>query len=326
MSKYIVFLDCTEITFSESLNIIKFFETNCLNAVRIIVCHQERIPSVGLVEGIKYTSASENLKSVFEIAKSYEADLLYIKAPLLISEKQIASMQLLFNVDSLFGSVIPRFSNLEGLIWSLPFPGRKCEPLFSDEARLAIPAYWIISELSVACCLVRKNQISCPLFIPPYQKFTSVMVHVLCSMRRRTFRPVVDNSTVIKTNLDDNCIYPPLSVEDNFLFQEYGINRFNLPKIASEDREYFEKVFPSKDAVQDWYECNPCHQFEKLYAAAHPKPGLKKRLALDCRGMLAHSCGTTISQLGFLKGFEIHSKEVDSTPYQTKHSVRGAAL
>jgi len=120
----------------------------------------------------------------------------------------------------------------------------------------------------------------------------------------------MDNRVVISTELGADQLFPQLGESDAARFEEAMFRDFSYPVVESDDAEHFKKTFPFEDNVFQWYDDHVCHRLEGLTAAAYPPNG-KRSLLLDCRNILAHPCGTTVAQLGFLSGFEHFVDEWD---------------
>lgn len=261
-------------------------------------------------EALTDKSPSRAFEFAFKAAEAARAHLLYLRAPVPLTDAMLAKLHSTLEMDALFGAAIPRFATLENdQVWLLPMDGEKSAAVLTRRALASLPEYWVVSEFPVACCLMRASVVANPPPLEQYESAAGVLAHILCAIRRRTFRPVVDNRVVVPTDADAGLLYPELSEADRTMFSESVFSRFTFPQTGGEGADYFSKSFPSKDAVAEWYAELPVHRLERLLVAAYPPVGRQRSIVIDCRGMLAHFCGTTVAQLGFLEGFQ--SMETD---------------
>src|SRR5690606_37372169 len=111
--------------------------------------------------------------------------------------------------DALFGAVFPRFAQSEtDLVWVLPNDGEAPAALLTRRALAALPDHWIVSEMPATCCLIRASIAANPPPIGHYESAAGVLMHLFCSIRRRTFRPVVANRVVVPTDADTSWLFP----------------------------------------------------------------------------------------------------------------------
>lgn len=258
--------------------------------------------SAEVLDGLRPAQA---FRRAVEAAEQSCSHLLYLRAPVVLADPMLAGLQEVLARDALFGAAIPRFADPNtGQVWLLPKEGDEPEPVLTRRALAALPEYWVVSEFSVACCLIRHSVVA---NVPPlgcYESTAGVLMHLLCAIRRRTFRPVVSNRVVVPVGAGAKRIFPTLSKADQETFVETVFSRFTFPQTGGDGGDYFSKAFPSKDSVAEWYAELPVHRLERLLASAYPSASRRRSIAIDCRGMLAHFCGTTVAQLGFLGGFE----------------------
>lgn len=256
-------------------------------------------------EILEKSSAAQAFERAFKVAEASSANLLYVRAPLQPTDATIAGLRELLAADALYGAAIPRFSTPEDdRVWLLPACDLPPAPVLSRRALAVLPEYWLVSEFPVACCLLRASLVANPPPLVHYESAAGVLMHLLCAIRRRTFRPVLANRVVVSTNAKSDVLFPVLSQSDQITFDESVFSRFTLPQAGGEGSDYFSKAFPSKDSVAEWYAELPLHRLERLLAAAYPPVGRRRSIVIDCRGMLSHFCGTTVAQLGFLNGFQ----------------------
>ncbi|NMG29128.1 glycosyltransferase [Aromatoleum evansii] len=255
-------------------------------------------------------SAAEAFTRAFEAAEASCSHLLYLQAPVVLTDSMLAGLHEILAKDALFGAAIPRFADsATDLVWLLPKEGDESKALLTRRALAALPEYWIVSEFPVACCLIRSSVVANPPPLGHYEAAASVLKHLLCAIRRRTFRPVIANRVVVSVDAEGDLLFPELSQVDHAAFVETVFSRFTFPQAGGDGADYFSKSFPSKDSVAEWYAELPVHRLERSLVAAYPPVGRQRSIVIDCRGMLAHFCGTTVAQLGFLEGFQ--SMETD---------------
>lgn len=308
VNKYLLFIDCNGVDGAGLGQYFAELRLTCSIPDAMLVFGANDAPATvyeGPVEILAQHRPSEALTYAFRRATLQKAHFVYLRAPLTLSDAAIRSMQHLLDEDPLFGAVIPRFSDeATDLVWSVPWRDESSRPLLTRRALAALPRRWVISEIGSACCLIRSSQVANPPFLPGYETLQGSVLHFLCSIRRRTFRPVIDNRTILPAQVSGGELYPALPETDRETFRNTVFTRFTFPQAGTQDNDYFTKTFPAEDKVNDWFDIHPCHRLERLCAAAYPAAGLRRSILVDCRGMLAHYCGTTVSQLGFLKGFE----------------------
>lgn len=282
-------------------------------------------------EGVEVLPACATVKQAFEqaftMAEDSRSQLLYLKAPLAPSDSLLYGLQEALEQDALFGAAIPRFSNAEDdLVWSLPRGGNAPAPELSRRALAVLPVTWIISEIPVACCLIRRTIVANPPPLENYETTDGALMHLLCAVRRRSFRPVLANRVVLPSELGADVLFPSLTPADVSTFSETVFSRFTFPQVGGAGADYFSQSFPSKDAVAEWYAELPLHRLERLLAVAYPPAGYRRSIALDCRGMLAHFCGTTIAQLGFLQGFQSLAPDWDIHVWAQEFAIKAHGL
>lgn len=272
-------------------------------------------------------SAAQAFQRAFKASEDSRSHLLYLRAPLLPTDALVAGLRGILAHDALFGAAIPRFAAPENdQVWLLPTDGDVPAPLLTRRALAALPEYWVVSEFPVACCLLRASVAANPPPLEHYESVAGVLQHILCAIRRRTFRPVVANRVVLPTNAEASVLFPVLSQADKAIFMESVFSRFTFPQAGGEGADFFSKSFPSKDSVAEWYAELPLHRLERLLVAAYPPVGRRRSIVIDCRGMLAHFCGTTVAQLGFLQGFQSMDTDWDIQVWAQDFAIKAHRL
>lgn len=278
-------------------------------------------------EILEKLSAAQAFERAFKVAEASSANLLYVRAPLLPTDATLAGLCEILATDALYGAAIPRFATPEDdQIWLLPACDLASSPELTRRALAVLPEYWLVSEFPVACCLLRASLVANPPPLVHYESAAGVLNHLLCAIRRRTFRPVLANRVVVSTNAKSDVLFPVLSQSDRTTFEESVFSRFALPQAGGEGADYFSKAFPSKDSVTEWYAELPLHRLERLLVAAYPPVGRRRSIVIDCRGMLAHFCGTTIAQLGFLDGFQSMDTDWDIHVWAQDFAIKAHRL
>lgn len=243
------------------------------------------------------------LEEAFACAALHGADLLYVRVPLQPSSALLEALRTQLYADAMFGVAIPRFAEQESdLVWSIPTTGSPARPLLSRRALAVLPTRWIISELPVACCLLRCSQVSNAPPLGDYESPAAVLYHLMCLMRRRGFRPVLCNRVVLPSGVPGAGLFPELLPADARRFEQGVFRHFTYPQSAKAPD--FSTPLPAEDKTPEWFLRHALHRLEPLAAAAYPAAGTRRSVVVDCRGMLPHFAGTTVAQLGFLRGFE----------------------
>lgn len=186
--------------------------------------------------------------------------------------------------DPLFGSAQPRFaqSATDG-VWPLPAAGSEADAAATSRAALArLPRGVITAERLAALTVIRWEVVSA---MTPNAQFATVrgaVAHDLCQARRRGFRNVVANRVVVPSALPPGDLYPELAEDDaGRLLALYP----DAARAAAENGKLAQR------------------RLEPLLSAAHPAPGARRRLLLNCRGLTMLHNGTSKCVLGMLDGF-----------------------
>lgn len=302
----IVLVDVSGIPSHELAGYLSVLNLSLSSGEQCLVFGQDRVElSPHGVDFLTDVTPSQAFELAFKTAEAAHSHLLYLRAPVVLTDAMLAGLHDTLAKDAMFGAAIPRFAAPgNDLVWLLPKDGETPVPALTRRALAVLPEYWIVSEFPVACCLLRASVAANPPPLENYESAAGVLTHLLCATRRRTFRPVVSNRVVLPVKADAELLFPTLSEADRAMFEETVFSHFTFPQAGGEGADYFAKSFPSKDSVADWYAELPLHRLERLLAAAYPPAGVRRSVVIDCRGMLAHFCGTTVAQLGFLEGFQ----------------------
>lgn len=308
---FVLFINASEISASE-FN-IAILRKHCSNVVRYVffVPQGNTIPDAD--EYFKTTTnPSEALLEACAIAAEHAAHLVYLGAPLPVSDALLISLCKGLEEDTLFGIASPRFAEARtDLVWSLPTKKRGASPTLTRRAVAALPATWITPEFLTACLLIRDRIVANPPVMGHYESLEGALLHLLCKARRRSFRMLIHNRVILPCDVDASRLYPILPSPDQKNYAHSCLVSFSYPSPEGEDAEHFKKKYPPEDTVAAWYEEHPMHHLERLCVAAWPPRNGRRRVCIDCRGMMAFFCGTTVSQLGFLKGLEAYANTWD---------------
>lgn len=260
----------------------------------------------------KTADPAKALLEACSLAAKHNAHLVYLSAPLPVSDAMLTQLCVEMEKDPLFGMATPRFADAcTDLVWSLPNTEHRAAPVLTRRALAALPEQWIVPEFPTACLLIRDRIAANPPILAQYASLEGALLHLLCKARRRSFRMLVHNRTVLPCSTDTSLLYPDLPSSDREKFTHDCLSSFDYPLPEGEDAEHFKKKYPPKDPAVEWYEDHPMHHLERLCVAAWPAHGQRRRICIDCRGMMAFFCGTTVSQLGFLKGLEAYTDTWD---------------
>ncbi len=187
--------------------------------------------------------------------------------------------------DPLFGTAQPRFAHsaTDG-VWPLPAAaGPEVGAAMTSRAALArLPRGVMTAEWLAAMTAIRWEVVSA---MAPDTQFATVrgaVAHDLCQARRRGFRNVVANRVVVPSALSPGDLYPALPAGDAArLLALYP----DAARAAAENGKLAQR------------------RLEPLLSAAHPAPGVPRRLLLNCRGLTTLHNGTSKCVLGMLDGF-----------------------
>ena len=199
-----------------------------------------------------------------------------------------------FDRDPMFGTVQPRFSTLEtDEIWPLGgINAEDCLHLLPRNALPLLPEYTITPELLGVCMVIRREVLQevdqCP---DGFGTVRGFLKRHLSQARRRGYRNLVSNRTVMGIQLPGQRAYPLLSVEEqNLLYTAY-------PEVGRAD---------------SWSQNHWQSTFETLLSCARSNyTNRRLRLLLDCRGLPELHNGTSQHIIGMLVGF--HSLETEWT-------------
>lgn len=245
------------------------------------------------------------------LAAEHSAHLVYLDAPLPISDAVLQPLSAALEKDPLFGMATPRFANSQtDATISLPsYPGEPVTARLSRRALAYLPEQWIVPEFLTSCIVINKRIAANPPILNSYDSLVAALQHLMSSARRRSFRMLVCNRVVLRTELLPRLLYPILPENDQILYTQQHLSSGGYPDTEGKDSKHFREKYPPNDLSAEWFTAHPMHKLEKLCSAAWPTNNDRLRICIDCRGMMAFFCGTTVSQLGFLKGLEAYTDE-----------------
>jgi len=309
---FILLINASDTSVSD-FNVVSL-RKNCASVIRYVFFMPQDgiVPEAGDCMRIDTSDPSEALLEACGIAAEHAAHLVCLGAPLPVSDALLTQLACELEEDPLFGMATPRFAySKSDNIWSLPVKEYDPAPALTRRALAALPKHWIAPEFLTACLLIRDVIAANPPTITSYESLQGALLHLLCKARRRSFRMLVCNRAVAPSSLDAGSLYPFLPPSDLEMFSRECLGSFSYPLPEGEDAKHFQEKYPPKDPASEWYEAHPMHHFERLCVAAWPTHNARRSMCVDCRGMMAFFCGTTVSQLGFLKGLEAYADTWD---------------
>ena len=192
-----------------------------------------------------------------------------------------------FDRDPLFGMVQPRFAEAStDRIFPLPLDTNvngDC-PLLARAGLSLLPDSVITPELLSACVVIRREVVrELDRSDSGLTSITGELRLLLCQARRRGYRNVVVNRAVLSTNLPYARVYP------------------SPPPV---DKDRLRAMYPEIVRAETWCSNLPQRKLEMVLAHALADGlGQRRRLLLDCRGMISQHNGTSHGILGLLDGF-----------------------
>ena len=205
----------------------------------------------------------------------------------------LAGLCALFDRDPFFGAVQPRFAQAatDG-IWPLP-PLEAGAPVVPMPRKTLerLPDAVITPEVLAACIVLRQEIVAN--IAPgdaPFASLAGAMRFFLCQARRRGFRTLVSNRLVLPSTLPPEKAYPTAPESDTALAGD---------------------LQSDMAMAEDWLRALAVRTLEPAAAAA--SAGDRRKLLLDCRGMMDIHNGTSHSMLHFLDGFQKAGTDWDIT-------------
>ncbi len=230
--------------------------------------------------------AADALHRAIRGAARHGRNLVVVLDSLLPANETLYQLIQEFNRDPLFGTAQPRFADVRtDLVWPLPGDGKSDEKaaMLSRAGLALLPEILITPELLAACIVIRHEVV---VEMEPSNSGLSITGELrllLCQARRRGYRNLVANRTVISTLSPYAQVYP-LPREADLLKL-----RCTYPDIARADTACANL---------------PQRKLEAVLAGAYANDFRHApRLLLDCRGMISMHNGTSHCILGLLDGF-----------------------
>lgn len=230
--------------------------------------------------------ASDALHRAIRGAAQHGRHLVVVLSSLVPANEVICRLIQEFDADPLFGMVQPRFADASSdHVWPLPGGGDfdPRGPTLSRAGLAFLPEILITPELLSSCIVIRREVVremdrsDCHLTI------AGELRRLLSQARRRGFRNIVVNHAVIASGLPYTSLYP------------------SPPRT---DTEQLRAIYPEIVKTDAWCSNLPQHKLEVLLARFYSDDANeRRRILLDCRGMINQHNGTSHCILGFLDGF-----------------------
>ncbi len=232
------------------------------------------------------SKASDALHRAIRGAAHHGRHLVVVLRSLLPANEVICRLIQEFDTDPLFGMVQPRFADASNdHVWPLPGGGDfddSC-PTLSRAALVSLPEILITPELLSSCIVIRREVVremdrsDCHLTI------AGELRRLLSQARRHGYRNVVVDRAIIVSGLPYISLYP------------------SPPRT---DTEQLRAIYPEIVKADAWCSNLPQRKLEVLLARAYSDDASeRRRMLLDCRGMMSQHNGTSHCILGFLDGF-----------------------
>jgi len=233
------------------------------------------------------SGASEALYRAFSRAARLGRHLAVVLGDLLPANQVLKSLIKEFDRDPLFGTVQPRFADVAtDHVWLLPghMEGVTGRPKLTRTGLSKLPTSTITAELLAVCTVVRREVVM-EIDKTDYGLETTLGTFrlLLCQARRRGFRNLVVNHLVLGSHLPYVRIYP------------------SPPKT---DMDRLRNVYPDIARGEAWNANLSQRRLEAILASfGADDAGERRRMLLDCRGLIGEHSGTSHNILGLLGGF-----------------------
>lgn len=241
-----------------------------------------------LPAGVRGAAAATAWADAVAHAARRRRHLVVVLGKLVVENDTIPPLIAGFLIDPLFGTAQPRFScAATDAVWPLLLAtGSNVaggDAGFTTRAALSrLPPILITTEQLAALTVIRWEVVSTIATDSEFASIPGALAHSLSQARRRGFRNVVANHTVIPTNLPRAELYPHGPSSD----------------VARRLAQYPDVIRAAAENAK-----LPQMQLEPLLSAAYPRPGARRRLLLNCRGLGTLHNGTSKCVLGMLDGF-----------------------
>ena len=232
------------------------------------------------------SEASDVLHRAIRGAARNDRHLVVVLSPLLPPNEVICRLIQEFDTDPLFGMVQPRFADASSdHVWPLPGGGdfEDRGPTLSRAGLAFLPEILITPELISSCIVIRREVVREMDRSDRHLTIAGELRRLLSQARRRGFRNIVVNHAVIASRLPYSSLYPSL---------------------PATDAEQLRAMYPEIVRADAWCANLSQSKLESVLARAYDDDaGERRRMLLDCRGMISQHNGTAHCILGFLDGF-----------------------
>ena len=231
--------------------------------------------------------APDGLHRAIRLAARDGRHLGIILGPLLPGNEVLCRLIQEFDRDPFFGMAQPRFADASNdHIWPLPGGGHvdRDRPMLTRVGLSLLPDYVITPEMLSACIVIRRE------VVREMDRSNSGLASVagelgllLCQARRRGYRNLVVNRVVVPAQMPYALLYPS-------------------PPEA--DMSQLRSLYPEIVRADAWCANLPQRSLEAVLARACADEARdRRRVVLDCRGVIAQHNGTSHGILGLLDGF-----------------------
>lgn len=232
------------------------------------------------------SEVSDALHRAIRGAAQHGRHLVVVLSSLLPANEVICRLIQEFGRDPLFGMVQPRFADASSdHVWPMPGSGDfddRC-PTLTRAGLAFLPEILITPELLSSCIVIRREVVREMERSDRRLAIAGELRRLLSQARRRGFRNIVVNHAVIASRLPYTSLYPSL---------------------PATDAEQLRAMYPEIVRADAWCANLSQRKLESVLARAYDDDaGERRRMLLDCRGMIGQHNGTSHCILGFLDGF-----------------------
>jgi len=256
-----------------------------------VLVRDDRKPPDGITNIRTIPAATEEaltaLHRAIRGATRHGRHLVVVLGPLLPANEALRRLTEDFGRDPFFGMVQPRFADASN-DHILPLPGDvndfEHRPMLTRAGLSLLPDYVITPEMVSACVVIRREVVrEMEWSNSGLSSIAGELRLLLCQARRRGYRNLVINRVTISTQLPDAFIYPSPPPAD--------LDRLNT-------------MYPEIPRAAAWCANLAQRKLEPILARACADDATqRRRVLLDCRGMINRHNGTSHCMLGLLDGF-----------------------
>ncbi len=230
--------------------------------------------------------AAEELHRALGRAASAGRHLVVVLDLLLPANEIVRRLIEEFDRDPMLGMAQPRFSDAAtDHIWPLPGQTPGHDVTLTRAGLTFVPVHTITPEILSLCTILRSEVVrDMDRSEPVLNSMVGEFRLLLCQARRRGYRNLILNRAVLPSSLPYDRIYP-------------------LP--PDDDLGFITNSYPDVVRADSWTASLSQRKLEALLARVYADhPADRRRLLLDCRGMVSQHNGTSHCILGFLDGFQ----------------------